>query len=348
MEPQEIRKLIKSDNVKDAIAETIKLTENLSPSLSTSAVLLNSRYEDFQNDEIDGTSAGNSEINSIKRSVLMLLLKIEECTNNKGEIISDTQDTLLSDCSFPFVDRLAFRNILKTALQTNGAKMIFVKGDPKSGMSYLEKYLIHLGQKNSLYQIVPIEIPYYLDDSNPFKGVRLAKYISEFIGLKIKLNDSEEDQFKFVRFTTKLRENLSTQTKIPIFFLHDFHRMAIIPDDLIKFIFSIALTIRNNFPKSIFIIAGLNCELLPNWHTDLKQVYPVYSIENIDEQSIRSCLNSIFEKFQTKIFQTGNGQITKDEYIEGMIFRLIPDKLKIDVTSVGSKISEHLYILKNS
>jgi hypothetical protein len=186
-----------------------------------------------------------------------------------------------------------------------------------------------------------------LDDPNPSKGVRLARVISEQVGLEINLKDNDEDIFKFVRFTTKLRESLSNHNKIPIFFLHDFHRMTIIPDDLMKFIYNVALNIRNNFPKSLFIVAGLNCESLPNWHSELRQVFPIYNIENIEESTIKECLNCIFDKYKNKVFQLGNGQITKIEYIDKMISILIPEKPKINLAFVGSKISDHLIALKN-
>jgi len=346
MEIDEIQTLLIGNvYLMEAIEETIQLAEKLSTGLRNHALILKSRLEGYQ---LKGTVGINvsSDIAQVQLDLMNFLELIKELTNSKGEIVTSTKETLLIESSFPFIDRITFRKLIKETLQLNEAKMIFVKGDPKSGMSYLEKYLMHLSKKNKLYQIIPIEIPYYLDDPLPCKGVRLAKFLSEHIGLSINLNETEDDLFKFIRFTTKLKESLSLQDKIPIFFIHDFHRLAIIPDDLIKFIFNIAITIRNNFPKSIFIIAGLNCELLPNWHTDLRQLCPIYSVEHVDEQAIKDCLGAIFDKYKNRVFKIFKEQVSKDDYIEGMMLKLVPDMAKIDLASLNLKIMDHLNALK--
>jgi hypothetical protein len=345
MDLNDIKELIGLNRVKDALDEISKLTKRLSSELAINTVLLQSRFKDYEDNVLAGI-ASKKDFNKIKVDILKHVKNIDEQTDGKGEILAKTDETLLIENSYAFIDRAAFRNIIKDALQSDVGKLIFITDLPKTGMSYLEKYLIHLGQQNKQIQIIPIDIHSHLENPNPAKGVSLAKYISLYSEVDIVFNDTDDEQYKFAQLLTKLKESFEKRSTIPLFFLHDFHRLSIVTQDLLKLIYNVALTVRNRFPKSIFVITGLNCELMSNWHSELEQFFPVYSLENIKEENITECLSCIFDRYKDKIFSLGNSQITKDEYIEGMILRLIPEKPKIDLAIVGSKISNHLIALK--
>jgi hypothetical protein len=340
-----IKKLIRLNKIGQALNEISKLTKKLSSELEASTIILQSRLVEYEQNAING-AANDTDFNKIKTAILMHLNTIIDQTDGKGEILTETNETLLIENSYAFIDRVSFRNIIKDALKSDVGKLIFINSTPKTGMSYLEKYLEHLEQKNKLIQFIPINIPSLLENPNPGKGVSLAKYISLYSKAEIVFNDTDDDQYKFAQLITKLKESFEKRSTIPLFFLHDFHRLSIITPDLLNLIYNIAITIRRKFPKSIFIIAGLNCELMSNWHSELEQFFPIYPLESISEENIIECLSSIFDRYEEKISILINGQITKNKYIEEMIFRLIPEKHKIDLVDVGDKIRKHLIELK--
>ena len=336
----DLKLLIESNKISLAIDELIKMTRNLSNGLYQQSALLKIRLNKIENEDSDETEQ------DIIKAIFVLIERIEELTDESGALQMMLTDTLVVEDSYPFIDRLQFRNILKGVLEKEGSTMIFVQGAPRSGMSHLEKYLLQLSQNNKIFEVIPIDIPATLDDPFPFKGVRLAQYMSILLSLNESLEKEESDQFKFMRFMKSLQANLSERLTIPIVFMHDFHKMNLVPPDMQKLILSIALVLRNHYPRSVFIIAGLNCEDLPNWHTDLKQVCPVYVIEGIDKQAVMDCLSSIFSKYKERIFKLGDAEISEKDYVEGMLARLIPVENQIDLSTVGSLLSEHLIQLK--
>jgi len=116
----------------------------------------------------------------------------------------------------------------------------------------------------------------------------------------------------------------------------------------LEFIFTLIKNINNNFPKAIFIIAGFNYQNIRHWHTDLKFTTQVYEIEDIKVEDIQTCLSHIFSKYKEKIKQIdGFDDITEQEYVEGMIGKLIQDGEQIKISDIGLNISEHLYALKS-
>lgn len=332
-------------NVVEALNEIGKLTIRLSSELEINTNMLKSRLKEYGWSKINGTN-DIKDFNKIIEDAFKLIDTIDEQTDGEGELLTETNETLLIENSYPFIDRIFFRNIIKDALDSDVGKLIFINDTPKTGMSYLEKYLEHLEGKNKQILFIPIHIPSLLENPNPCKGVNLAKYISLYSKTEIVFNDTDDDQYKFAQLLTKLKESFEKRATIPLFFLHDFHRLSIITPDLLNLIYNIALTMRRRFPKSIFIITGLNCELMSNWHSELEPFFPIYSLENIKEENITECLSSIFDRYEEKIYKLGNGQTTKDEYIKGMILRLIPEKPKIDLADVGNKIRKHLIELK--
>lgn len=345
MDLKTIKILVRRNKIKQALDEISKLTIKLSSELEISTNMLISRLKDYERKKVNGTSRP-IEFNDIKESVLEHIDIIYEQTDGKGEILAETNETLLRENSYPFIDRASFRKIIKDALQSDVGKLIFISSLPKTGMSYLGKYLEQLEQKNKQIQFIPFDIPSLLENPNFGKGVSLAKYISLYSKAEIIFNDTDDEQYKFAQLLTKLKESFEKRATIPLFFLHDFHRLSIITPDLLNLIYNIALTIRRRFPKSIFVIAGLNCELMSNWHSELEQFFPIYPLENIKEEDITACLSCIFDRYEEKICTLGNDQTTKDKFIEGMISRLIPEKPKIDLADVGDKISRLLIELK--
>lgn len=338
----EINLLIGQNKISEAIEIIVPLTKTLSRGLYNIAFHLQARLAGFENDEIDGI-ADPTDKQRIISATIKLLSKIESNINETGEVVALCQEYLLHGKKIPFVDRGKFKDLLKENLGSDGAKLIFVTGDPKSGMSYLENYLIHLAKLNTLFDVVRINAAIELDDPEAFKGFNLAKLLSIKFGLDINFDLSEKDQFKFERFITKLKEKLEDHMKIPIVFIHDFHRMMANIEDIKKLLYRIADEFRQDFPKVIFIIAGLDPESLPNWYDVLRFSCPVYEIENIEENNIRDCLKSIYSNFGGKIELILSDSVTEEEYIESMIAKLT--EAPLNIASVGSTISEHLYIL---
>jgi len=166
------------------------------------------------------------------------------------------------------------------------------------------------------------------------------------LGLDLNLDIDELDQFKFTRFAIKLKEKLLANEKIPLIFIHDFHHLQATPD-IAKFILKLADVFRQDFPKVIFLIAGMDYEKLPNWESSLRMHCFVYHIEPVNKQNVEVCLDGIFDYYQHKILALGDSAITKTEYVNGMISRLIPDENNINLANVGYMISDHLMQLNN-
>lgn len=338
--------LVATDRIMEALEIIIPFAKSLSGGMYNEALQFKARMENIQNSEMMLGDSDIKERNKVRLAILDFLSQIEHYVNKKGDINAYCQDFIVNvnDIQLPFVDRIRFRQLLMDNMQSDGAKLIFVKGVTKSGMSYLENYLIHLCKINPLYNLVRINVPVELEDPELTNGVSLAKSISIVLNLDIDWEITEKDQFKFTRFVSKLKEAIEKYSTIPIVFMHDFHKMSAVPPDINKFILKIADAFIGSFPKTIFIIAGLELESLPNW-SDLKRFFPVYDIENINQDNIRDCLRSIFKSYNQDIERIMNQQLNEDVYIATMLAKLVPDTSKIDIASVGSSIADHLYTL---
>lgn len=338
--------LIGKDKISEAIEVIVPIAKTMTIGMYNTAILLKGRYESYEQALIDGTNDEN-EKNKIRLAITKFLTEIECYLDESGDIKAHCKDYLINDKKTLFADRIKFKELIQENIQSDGAKLIFVTGSAKSGMSYLENYLIHLSKFNTLFKVIRINIAQELDNPEPFNSVSLAKLISIKLSLDINFDISEGVQFKFERFITKMKENLEANPKIPIVFIHDFHRIALVADDINRFIYKIADSFLQDFPKALFIFAGHKPESVPNWHGILRNYCPVYEIENINETNLRDCLKSIFVYYNKKIKNILSDSITEDEYIENMMVRLVPTPTNIDIAFIGSSISDHLFTLNH-
>lgn len=344
-ELETIRHLLTEDEVEDALKMLILESSKFSSGFHIQTMQLQGRLSKDNNDKISNVS-DPLERDRIRFATLELTQTLMGYPTVAGQVVADSPDQLLNNKCYPFIDRIHFRDFLKRQIHGNGAKMIFINGPSKSGMSYLENYLIHLSTVNSLFSVVRINAAVDLNGPEPFKGVSLAKLLGIELGLDLNLDIDELDQFKFTRFAIKLKEKLVANDKIPLIFIHDFHHLQATPD-IAKFILKLADVFRQDFPKVIFLIAGMEYEKLPNWESSLRMHCSVYQIETINKENVEACLDGIFDFYQQKILALGHSTITKSEYVNGMISRLIPDENNINLANVGYMISDHLMQLNN-
>ncbi|PAM95135.1 hypothetical protein B4N84_07575 [Flavobacterium sp. IR1] len=340
-----IQHLLTQDKLEDALKLLILESPKFSSGFHIQTMQLHGRLSKDNNDKVSNVS-DPLERDRIRYATLGLTQTLMGFPTVSGQVVATSADHLLNNKCYPFIDRIQFREFLKRQIHGNGAKMIFINGPSKSGMSYLENYLIHLSTLNSLFSVVRINAAVDLNGPEPFKGVSLAKLLGIELGLDLNLDTDELDQFKFTRFAIKLKEKLLANDTIPLIFIHDFHHLQATPD-IAKFILKLADVFRQDFPKVIFLIAGMDYEKLPNWESSLRMHCSVYHIETIDRVNVEVCLDGIFDYYQPKILALGDSSITKTEYVNGMISRLIPDENNINLASVGYMISDHLMQLNN-
>ncbi len=312
------------------------------------AVVLRSLYTEYEREALMNIDR-DSELNELKLNVIEFARRLDGyqkdfAPDNLKELLTST---LLLNDSFPFVDRLKFRNKIEKALYSNEANFIFVEGESKSGMSYLEKYLSNLTRNLQLLSFVPIEIPAVLGVPDIILGERLAKTILNRMGVPIDFDEDESDQFKFIQFINLLKFHIKETNKIPVFFLHDFHKIEDASNNLLEFIFTLINSLRNDFPKCLFILAGFRYTNIRHWHNDLRFTTQVYKIEAVSVEDIKLCLSAIFDKYEQpikKIFEVE--ELDKDKYINGMLPQFVDEKNNIDIPGLGLRISEHLMALK--
>lgn len=315
----------------------------------SSSTLLLGRFNQYKQDVIDGV--GKDEVvNQVKLDVIQLAQTLDTfgaglTDNNITELLACS---LVIEDSFPFIDRTQFRKKIKKALLSENANVILVQGTSQSGMSYLEKYLKNIADNLSIFTLVPMEIPAILGEPDIILGEKLAKSILNKVGVQIQFDPDGNEQFKFTQFINSLKDRVKDDEKIPLFFLHDFHKIEDNNENLLEFIFALIHSIRNDLPKCIFVIAGFNYNNIRNWHNDLKFTTPVYNIEDIKIEDVKVCLTHIFSKYENKIRAAqGFENISEEEYINGMIEQLGADKDAINIATVGLGIAEHLMALKD-
>lgn len=341
---EKIQHLLTQDKLEDALDNLILESQKFPSCYHIQTMQLKGRLSKDNNDIVNNV-ADPLEHDRIRYATLGLTQTLMGYTV-AGQVVAASADHLLNNKCYPFIDRSQFREFLKMQIHGKGAKMIFINGPSKSGMSYLENYLIHLSALNSLFSVVRINAAVDLNGPESFKGVTLAKLLGIELGLDLNLDIDELDQFKFTRFAIKLKEKLVANDKIPLIFIHDFHHLQATPD-IAKFILKLADVFRQDFPKVIFLIAGMEYDKLPNWESSLRMHCLVYHIEPINRENVEVCLDGIFDYYQPKILALGDSSITKTEYVNGMISRLIPDENNINLANVGYMISDHLMQLNN-
>jgi len=127
--------------------------------------LLSSDLNKYKIDKINSV-ATDLQINTWRLNIVNLAQKMESFSagldeDNMTDLISCS---LLINDSFPFIDRSNFRDKIKSAIASDKADIILVKGAPKSGMSYLEKFLRNVSNSLEVLTLIPIEIPAVLGE----------------------------------------------------------------------------------------------------------------------------------------------------------------------------------------
>lgn len=344
----EIEILIENNKYEDAIALLKRTCVGPLIIFKTQVINYASELHQYRQDELN-LVANDLDIKKLRLNILKFAKEIDNhaITIEPNRLAELFASTLLLEDSFAFIDRISFRNKIGKSFASDKADVILVDGKPKSGMSYLSKFLSNTARNVDILNFIPIEIPAILGDPDIILGEKLAKNILNELGLEIEFDLEENEQFKFKQFVNKLKAELKNEQKVTIFFLHDFHKIEDNNDNLLSFIFTLITSLKNDFPKCIFIIAGLNYQNIRQWHSDLKFTTTVCKLEQINVADIKNCLDTIFLKYESEIkIIPGFNNITKDQYIEGMTQKLVQDINVIDIASIGLGISEHLLALK--
>ncbi|MEX0289335.1 MAG: hypothetical protein AB3N14_09520 [Flavobacteriaceae bacterium] len=308
-------------------------------------ILLAGRLTTHRQEMADSTTP-KERITDIQKSILSLAYEMHKSGGGQNEIELLLESSLVMKNSFPFIDRSEFREKLDNMLTTNEAHIFLVEGAPKSGMSHLEKFLRHLSENIKIFTLIPCDIPKILEGPEMILGERLAKYISYALGMEVNFDEQENEQFKFIQFLNALKDKIRSEGRIPLFFLHDFHRIEDDNENLLELIYMLLTSINADFPKSLFIIAGLNYAKLRNWHTDLKYTTTIYNMEEVQIDDIKKCLKCVFGEFSDKIKEKLKQQISEEEYVESMLEELMGPGQEVNIEKVGLALADHLYALK--
>ena len=345
MDLENIKFLISQNNYQEVLNLLEELSQNLPEGINQIILNLKGRYNRLEEDRVNGI-VGTADENQLRMAFTRLTFMIESKGLSSNRVPQIIGSKLLLNNSFPFLDRVGFRDKLTNLFCSDEARLVLVKGDPKSGMSYLGKFLIHLSKNLKICKVIDCDIPLIVDGPYAFKGELVAKYISNFLGIQLDFDNSENVPLKYARFHSGLTEKLRYEEQIHILFLHDFHKLKEVNEDLMKWMYMIIDSI-NNFPKSIFIIAGLNYSLLRNWHSSLKFTADIYEMELIQKDDLSQFLEYVFGEFEQKIRQKLKADITLDEYINSMKNLLsVNSSNSLDLEMVGLTLAEHLATFK--
>ncbi len=346
MSIETIRALVVGNNLKEAIGMLSETTKAYSKGIQSRGKLLQIEYTKLNVLAAGGVTIPN-DWKLLELSILEFLDYLETLMDN-GQVLMLSADKILQPNRYPFIDRKNFREKLKELLGTEGGKLLFVKGNgKKSGISYLENYLNHLSILSDLYAVVRINIADMLDSPGPNKSADLVRMIASGLNLPFEYSLENIADVKFTNFISKFKETYATNSKIPIIYIHDFQRMQVMPDvnNLIQ-LFADAFS--QDFPKTIVIIGGMEYEALINWEDDLQFRSEKYNIESVEVEHVQECIHEIFDRFKEKIAKLLGDTITKEDYTDEMINRLIPDKPAVDLVAVGKQLKSHLLQLRNT
>jgi len=276
----------------------------------------------------------------------------EFCDSQVDEDLVDDKfnSQLLMNNSYPFADRSNFRNIVRQAMKVPSAQVILVDGIPKSGMSHLGKFLQHSLSDIDIIEFYPFNVGGILDEPESSLGEILATSIAIDLGLDIDFSKFSQDLFKFKQFFTKLKDRISSSNTVPIFFLHDFHKAQDNNQSLLSFVQILIEKVYGDFPKSIFILAGLKFTLIPRWVDDLEFMLDdqIYNMEPVSAGDIETCMRCIFAEYENKIAETAEGgKITEEEYVTEILDELLGVERNVNLVKVGRRISRLLTRFKN-
>ena len=132
---------------------------------------LNKYKQDVRNLVADDLDINRLRLNIVNFADELDLHTIALDPDNMKELLSCS---LLIEDSFPFIDRSAFRTKIEKALASNKADVILVDGEPKSGMSYLEKFLRNISSNLDILRFMPIDIPAILGDPDIILGEKFV------------------------------------------------------------------------------------------------------------------------------------------------------------------------------
>ena len=251
---------------------------------------------------------------------------------------------LLNHKAFPFIDRDHFRGIMEKTLHHDAKRVVFVAGPPRSGMSYLAKYLNEICAATRLHRLYEIEVPYYLEGEEDISGEKLAMLIAERLDLEIEFEDEHRDKFKFLRFAEKFNEMVAQKPLTPILFIHDFHKIPV-TDSINKFMYEfVRQSARPDNNHFFLILAGFQYDRIRTWHTDLKFSVNVHELNPFTVVDIRTFLTRLYESYTDRIEALLGDAISVEHYIDGILEELEVQQ-GIEVPRVGEKLTSHLYML---
>ncbi len=348
---EQIRKLLAQSKIDDAFLFMEKqLAEFLS--LRQENIIVNNKAafhglkERIGNGIISDTDA-QVEKAKIITNILELIDKILQDENSALAMSKLGLECLIQDGSFSFLRRDDFRKKVISHIKKISTNALFVKGEEKSGMSYLQNFLYHFSRLNSdsNINIISINMERLLNNPATNKSSSIIEIMLEKIG-KDSTTQAEE-HIKFIRLGTALKDYAQNRSMFPVFFFHDFHKVHVIADEIYQLIYQL---IEQSY-NCLFIFAGLNYDAIPNW-IQVRNGCEFYSINNseISRKNVEECFQLIFKKYRDKIITSLSGQqITFEDYYSQVYPRLFvtpDDGVSVNISQVGTVINNHLYHIK--
>jgi hypothetical protein len=346
--PETIQKLIDLDKLEEAVKAIIELSDRLNASLRASALALAGEYTDFKFNS--GTPGVDSmqlkQAFRLKLVNFVLELKKDPTINEEIKIIETKY--LFRENKLPFVDRKGFRELICQLTKSKGAEVVFVNGTDKSGMTYLENYLSQLSKTYRNIDLIRINAAAEFDGPSGSQGLKLTQFLSVKMQLNLIQEGINDDQLKFEIFVTRLKEKLEESNQIRIIFIHDFHKLADITEDLRRFIYKLIDNFKQEYPQLVFILAGFKYTELTNWATDLQTLCHIYQIEAVEDEHIADCLEEIYDLYSDKLEQKTGSKIEKEMYKQQMLPIIKGNDTPINIAHAGLKLMEHLTFLNQA
>ena len=350
MDYNHVRTLLGNNKLKEAV--DLLLEHGKGPMNIHEAQILNfqrrlSEYKKVV--EIDKRTH-HENLNDIEHSIKTFIDRVESKQLDEGKLDELINSLLLIDSGVPFIDRSGFRDHLKTVLNSEKPQIICIEGEERSGMSHLEYYLQHLNDELEIFNFIPLDIPEILDEPDTLGGEILAQMIAYEFGIAVDFSSDEKALFKFTQFITTLKEKVANDERVPLFFMHDFHHIKKRNDNLYDFISLLISKLRSSFPRSVFIIAGMDYKSMDKWRK-IRNYVKIYRMEQAAETDTDKCLRHIYSVYKDEIidlFQGKHDAITEEQYVEYMLDELRKDNQELKIDLLGEKLEDHLYALKNN
>ncbi|TYP75289.1 hypothetical protein [Aquimarina intermedia] len=256
------------------------------------------------------------------------------------------QSVLFKATNLPFLDRTDFRAKFYHALNCNKGEVIFVKGEKQSGMSYLKEYFLDVCDKFDFLEFREINVFRYLEvpAAASEQGLHLAKIMAANFNLDTNLGIEEIEDLKFIRFCELLRTKFLKMDKIPLVFIHDFHKITNLLNDVNNFLYELIKRVVETFPKAIFVIAGFSYENLSEWDSDLSNKCEVYEMENISQDDLKNFAAIVYQKYKAKIDKLYKESDTNFE--DAFVKRLLPFS-KTSVSKLAEVIRSDIKIFES-